>query len=444
MTSRPVRGCSSSSNTRKHYHVGCLVPQAPLIDKSFINSSHFSSQLFDFCKLVCLSAKVEHIGKDDLGRLAFEDLREAYAKLLKINGVREIIIVHKCNCVEMYVVVSKEKSEIAIDNLLDVWCKGRKDGIKIYAERDALLHLFKTTTSLESVILGDNQVMGQMRKSYASAAQFNACGKILRILFQSARNAAKRIKDETKLHHGWASIERVSAQTLKVRFGNVRSPKILVVGMGRMGRLVANVFHKQFKDVTVTTRNVTRLNEFMEKYGVKTISWDSIKSRKNDFDALVFVTSSPSSIFSACEFLDRQLIIDLGNPPNISGERENIISLLEIRARAQDVQKQRSHEREKADEIIQNEIHKTIKKVQLIESQAIKSAIIKNAFKLFKDLGSKKENSNSIQDKEFVQALLFMILESYISELFVSENANRSYSEVISRMCFEKNNLGGQ
>src|SRR3989338_7608008 len=178
-------------------------------------------------------------------RLAFPDdrLGPAMAHLKDAVGLHECLILSTCNRVEIYGVAGALDG--AFNRLTEFLGRhGALDhaalasSLYAYEQPDSIQHLFRVASGLDSMVLGESEITGQVKEAYALAHQHGATGKIFNVLFQKAFNAAKEVRSQTGLGQGAVSVGSVAVELARKIFGHLAERRILLLGAGHMGELV--------------------------------------------------------------------------------------------------------------------------------------------------------------------------------------------------------------
>ncbi|BCL61819.1 hypothetical protein DGMP_25120 [Desulfomarina profundi] len=162
---------------------------------------------------------------------------EPLAALKKIKGCRECYLLSTCNRVELLVVVEQNadvENEIIRflfgDTVSPEECSKY---LYVYYGRDAVHHLFTVAASLDSMVVGEAQILGQLKEAYRYAAQFNCTGPLLNRFLHKAFSVAKRVRTETGVGSSAVSISYAAVQLAEKIFGNLKGKKVMLVGPGR-------------------------------------------------------------------------------------------------------------------------------------------------------------------------------------------------------------------
>lgn len=232
----------------------------------------------------------------------------------------EIVLLSTCNRTELY--LGDAENGVDADRARRALCaiKGVEDAGIFYtfAERQAVEHLFRVTAGLDAMVLGETQIIGQVRDAY----QAGRTGRVFNTLFQRALHVAGRVHSETKISQGGASVPAVAARLAERIFDSLERRRMLVVGAGEMGVLTVAAFgHRGLKDMIVANRT----HERAAALGGRTIALDAIDATLPEADIVVSCIEAERPIIGADAVNrslrtrrgDPMLLIDLGVPRNI-------------------------------------------------------------------------------------------------------------------------------
>ncbi|HTT72520.1 MAG TPA: glutamyl-tRNA reductase, partial [Anaeromyxobacteraceae bacterium] len=215
--------------------------------------------------LVGLSHHSAPIAVREQVALAGEGLKAALEELKSRPGVREAMIIATCNRVEVYVLA--ESAEPARRLFLDR--AAAADG-HLYEHRDAsaVRHLFRVSASLDSMVLGEQQILGQVKEAYGVASAAAAAGAFFSRLCNRAFATAKRVRTETEIGRGASSVSQVAVELVEKIFGDLEGKAVLLVGAGKMGALSARALASLGASrVLVTNRSHERARELANQTG---------------------------------------------------------------------------------------------------------------------------------------------------------------------------------
>ncbi|KIQ93790.1 Glutamyl-tRNA reductase [Anoxybacillus thermarum] len=200
------------------------------------------------------------------------ELAEAMKALQKQKSMLENVIVSTCNRTEIYAVVDQlNTGRYYIKTFLADWFGLDKEQIvpylHIYEEREAIEHLFRVACGLDSMILGETQILGQVRTSFLLAQQENTIGTVFKQLFKQAITLAKRAHAETEIGANAVSVSYAAVELAKKIFGDLKNKHVLVLGAGKMGELaLQNLYGSGVKRVTVVNRTFEKAQQLAERF----------------------------------------------------------------------------------------------------------------------------------------------------------------------------------
>lgn len=211
---------------------------------------------------------------------------------------------------------------------------------------DCFLHLARVTAGLDSAILGETEIQGQVKQAYETMATSRSLPSELHFLFQKSLKIGKQIRTELCLERGTPHIEQAIVQTGHQFFEDPRKAKILLVGASDINKKVLHYLQgKQFTDITVVNRTQEKAIEVAQEHDIGMLDWNFLADHWNQYDWILFGTKSPNFLELRGEAKGHKLLIDLGVPRNIDplmGEKEGILlqNIDEINQRV-DVRKER-------------------------------------------------------------------------------------------------------
>ncbi|MCJ2563077.1 MAG: glutamyl-tRNA reductase [Candidatus Thermoplasmatota archaeon] len=246
--------------------------------------------------------------------------REICEALLAQNDIEESVVLQTCNRFELYISGKKEEEgkAQARKTMLDWFGPRISEHLVVDSYMETLEHLFRVSSSLESMIVGENQILGQVREAldYSSTNQFS--GRVLEPLFQKAISIGRRVRNETKISQGKVSIAS-AAVDLANRQNPLENKKVLLVGTGNMASLVAeHLAGFGPKELVVVGRTPERLQEFCDVYSGQSRSFKELPTDLEDADVLFSATSCPRVL------IPREMV------ENAVEEREESLTLVDI------------------------------------------------------------------------------------------------------------------
>lgn len=266
-------------------------------------------------------------------RLAFsqEQLPDILRALRAHTGVPEAAVLSTCNRVEIYAGVPELNGTIGrVQEFLSahgrVELPGLQPRLYSYTEPDSVRHLFAVASGLDSMILGESEILHQVKHAYERARDCGATGKVLNALFQRALNTAKTVRSETAIGSGCTSIGTVAVELAEKIFGRLSQAAVLLIGAGKVGALtLERLAQRGVRDVRLMNRTHERAVQLAQDTRVMPLAWEALSAQLADVDILISSTSAPSFVLRHEDVVaamrrrhQRPLcIIDLGVPRNV-------------------------------------------------------------------------------------------------------------------------------
>jgi glutamyl-tRNA reductase len=276
-------------------------------------------------------------------RLAIHDGDEPAAvnALLALPGVEEAVVVSTCNRVEIVVAGAESPALVSATQrflkerfaLNDAWL----DRFMYHKrEVDAVQHLFRVTSSLDSLVIGEPQILGQVKRAFAASGQVGGTGPLLNKTFHQAFRVAKRVRTETKVAENAVSVSYAAVELGKKVFGSLEGRKILVIGAGKMGGLaLQNLVAAGAREVHVINRTEARAHQLAARYGGFAHGFDKLPELLGQVDIVISSTGSQHYVVkhdTVRDALARRkyrplLLIDIAVPRDIDPRCESLTNV---------------------------------------------------------------------------------------------------------------------
>lgn len=259
----------------------------------------------------------------------------------------EVVVISTCNRIEIYGVTSR--TDLDLDYYKDLVIDFKKAGDFVKREDffgmvscAACQQLFRVTTSLDSKIVGDMQILGQVRDSFQLAEKNKATGKLLNQMFQRSFKLGKQVRTETGLHKGAVSISSAAVELARQTLGSLANKTVLIIGAGSMARLTAEYLtKKKVGKIYITNRTRANADALLESlraegdFDGEVIEFADFKNYLNETDVVVSSTSSSAHILEKEDFTkqtNKILLIDIAVPRDIAPETAeyNMVELKNI------------------------------------------------------------------------------------------------------------------
>lgn len=311
-------------------------------------------------------------------KLAFQEdqVHEAMTALNKEKSILENVIVSTCNRTELYVVADQAHTgryytKRFLANWFEVDLEEINRYVSIKEDDEAVRHLFRVTAGLDSMVLGETQILGQVRKSFEIAQQHDSSGLIFNQLFKMAVTNAKRAHKETEIGEHAVSISYAAVELSKSIFDRLENKHVVILGAGKMGELaVKNLHGSGVKNITVANRTLKNAEELAAKFSGHATSMDEIDSLLVDADILIASTGASHYIVTKA-MMEKAIskrngkpifLVDISVPRNIDPEINTLenVFLYDIDD-LKDIVDQNLEERKKAAEQVEAFIDKEMK-----------------------------------------------------------------------------------
>jgi glutamyl-tRNA reductase len=250
--------------------------------------------------LVGVNHKTAPIALRERIAISREDLPETTRALAAVEGVTECMIVSTCNRVELLAAV--ESPEIDLTGFLYQHFGLERALLEphIYqqSDRDAVRHLFRVAASLDSMVVGEPQILGQVKEAFAVARAAGTVAGQLEHLLQSAFAAAKKVRTETEIGSSSVSIASVAVDLARKIFGSLQGRTVFLVGAGKMSELAARHLVQQGAGaILVSNRTQDRARRMAEQFAGRVIPYEQLYEAASEADIVISSTGAPHPIF---------------------------------------------------------------------------------------------------------------------------------------------------
>ncbi|MGW8193673.1 MAG: glutamyl-tRNA reductase [Desulforhopalus sp.] len=226
---------------------------------------------------------------------------EPLAALKNVDGLREYYLLSTCNRVEFLLVAQEEA---AVENDIITFLFGQHvpkekclEYLYIYRDQEAVNHLFKVSASLDSMVVGEAQILGQLKEAYRYASRFGCTGPLLNKLLHKSFSVAKRVRTETGIGSSAVSISYAAVQLAKKIFGNLKDKQVLLVGAGEMAELAAeHLVGQGVGGVVVANRTLTRAVDLAKRFRGRAVSFEELVSQLEQVDIIISSTGASEII----------------------------------------------------------------------------------------------------------------------------------------------------
>ncbi len=310
-------------------------------------------------------------------KLAFAPtaMEQPLRQMLELPAVAEGLIVSTCNRVELCAATKEPEAAIAeLRRFLAVYHEISPDEINDnlydYQGEEAIRHLFRVASSLDSMVLGEPQILGQIKTAYGYAAEFKTAGLILNRFLHKAFSVAKRVRTETAIASNAVSVSFAAVELARKIFDRLDNKGVMIIGAGEMCELAAKHFISNgVSKVIVTNRTFERAEKLATEFAGKAVPFDSFVDHLAEVDIVMTSTGAPNFILGKRqmeEVLKRRknkpmFLIDIAVPRDIDPkvnklDNAYLYDVDDLQGVVQANIKERQKEAGKAEAIVEQEI----------------------------------------------------------------------------------------
>jgi glutamyl-tRNA reductase len=224
------------------------------------------------------------------------------------DHLAEVVLLSTCLRTEVYADVSRFHGAVSdIRNFLAAWSgqamEDFSDHLYTYYDETAADHLFRVAGGLESAVLGEGEVLGQVRTAWDAAREEGACGPILSGLFRQALEVGKRVRSETAISRGNTSLSQVAVSVASAHLGSLSGKTTVVLGAGEMGEAMAQALAASLEtgSLLVANRTWSRATALAARCGGRAIEWSALPDALVQADVLLASTGSPGVLLEAAD-----------------------------------------------------------------------------------------------------------------------------------------------
>lgn len=235
---------------------------------------------------------------------AERDLPEALKQLIQTKSIMECVIVATCNRTELYAVVDRHHlCGHYIRSFMEKWFKLPRqqftNHLYMYEDDKAIEHLFRVTSGLDSMVIGETQILGQVKSAFLLAQQLKTTGTVFNMLFKQAVTLAKRAHSETAIGESAVSVSYAAVELGKRIFGQFNKKTVMVIGAGETGELTAKHLYANGADrVIVVNRTYERAANLADKFNGVAWSMEEAEERLHEADIIISSTGAQGYVLN--------------------------------------------------------------------------------------------------------------------------------------------------
>lgn len=323
----------------------------------------------------------------------------------KNSGVSECVIIQTCNRIELFATSDNHN----VDEIKNTWASltgledsAFRDTLEVCENRDAYEHLLKLTSGLESLVVGEEQILGQIKESISAARKVDASGKRLNKLFERSIRIGTRIRNSTGIGRGGISLGSMAVKLAEENIDDIKSKHVLLIGTGEAATMVAKSLKKRGYAFNVTSRTLERAVGFSQTLGGKPIKFEDVLTGFSDYEIIFVATTAPYFLVTFDKMKDAMknksgtMILDLSNPRTVDEKVATIpgIKLMNIDQIAEMVDKNMKKRKDKVS-TVENIISEEVPIIEATMKRLDAEPLVKDVF----------TNADSLRVKELQKAL---------------------------------------
>ena len=368
-----------------------------------------------------------------LEKFTIRDVEGAYLQFKEHSGLDECVIIQTCNRIELF----GKSRNFDQDKIKKTWASLAgldeeifDENLEIDEDSKAFHHLLKLTSGLDSMVLGEEQILGQIKNSITTARNIKASGQHLNTLFDKAIRIGTRIRNSSGIGQGGISVGSMAVKLAEENIDELKFKKILLIGTGEVSTLVAKSLKRRGYNFVVTSRTVERSQAFCDTMGGKPVKFEDVLSGFENYDVLFVATTAPyflvtfDRITKAVEKRKNgMMILDLSNPRTVDERVATIggIRLMNLDQIAEMVEKNMKARLTKV-KTVENIINEEVTVLEASMKRLDAEPLVKDVFKNIDLLRQKElEKALSMLDEKdekrikIIEELTKAVVESIVS-----------------------------
>ncbi len=341
-----------------------------------------------------------------LEKFTLRDVEGAYSQFKEHSGLDECVIIQTCNRIELFGKSSnfdQEKFKKTWASLAGLDEEIFDENLEIDENDKAFHHLLKLTSGLDSMVVGEEQILGQIKNSITTARNTKASGQHLNTLFDKAIRIGTRVRNSSGISQGGISVGSMAVKLAEENIDELKFKKILLIGTGEVSTLVAKSLQRRGYNFVVTSRTLERSQTFCETMGGEPVKFENVLSGFENYDVLFVATTAPyflvtyDRITNAVEKRKNgMMILDLSNPRTVDERVATIggIKLMNLDQIAEMVEKNMNARLNKV-KTVENIINEEVTVLEASMKRLDAEPLVKDVF----------QNIDSLRKKELEKAL---------------------------------------
>ncbi len=361
-------------------------------------------------------------------------------------GATEAVVLSTCNRVEIAVTIPDHGDPSALLREFLASQSSSANGIESHLyrheHRDAIHHLFRVAASLDSMVVGEPQILGQLKAAYALAKAEGSVGGLLENVLTRAFSVAKRVRSETGIGQMAVSVSYAAVELARKIFGSLRGHSVMIIGSGKMGELAAKHLHRSGADrIFVTNRTRARAEEMAKIFSGRVVEYTSFLQTLPDIDIVIASSGAPHYILTrddmqrviAARRNKPMFLIDIAVPRNIEPSVNEIEGAFlydvdDLEGVVSSNIREREHQAREAEAIVSEEVERMLARLRIEEItptivglqeqfEEIRAAEVMRALRRLPSLTPEQREQVEAQIQALSRSIVNKIAHGPISEL---------------------------
>ncbi len=372
----------------------------------------------------CLSVSHKRADLKRLESIWIDNYSEFLNLILSYPSISECAILLTCNRFEVYVVGKDvEKHLIDLSKMLGV-----EDVSEILIGDDCLEHILRVASGLESMIVGEDQILGQVKQFYNTCKELRSIGVFLDKVFSKAIQVGKRVRRETNVNKGSVSIGSAAVELAERVLGGLKGKRVLLVGAGEMGTLVAKaIAGKEVEAILIANRTYSKAERLAKEIGGVAVRFDKLEECLRICDVVISATSAPHPVITRDivervmkDRYEKLILIDIALPRDVEEDVKEVEGVVvftidDLREISEENLKKRLKEAKKAEEIVKEELENLKMQLKDLKARIAIASMYKSAEKVKGE--EIRELYNKLVAKYNVDESVIELLEAFANSL---------------------------
>ena len=379
--------------------------------------------------------------------LSAESIRRGLENLDDYDGLNEAVVLSTCNRSEIYSVTADGCAKSIRQFLNDLVGGADVENFLYELEgEDCVKHLFEVASSLDSLVIGEGQILSQVKAAYSIAKSVDATGTILNTLFHKAITVGKTVRTETKIAYNSVSVSSAAVDLAEEKLAGLNDKQALIFGAGKMAFLTAqHLLSRGVKKIFVANRHFERAQDMAKKIGGEAVTWEDALFVADEVDIIITSTGAPHYVikpWQTQQLMTRRksrgiFFIDIAVPRDVDPEVAKIkgvtlYNIDDLESVVESNKKARLEEARQAEKIISEFVSVTMARFKYLKFQPLMADLSDRAEKIrrreLKRISGKISNFTD-EDKKLVEQMTKMIVRKLLRLPMMKLNASAGTCE---------------